>query len=600
MLTYRAMSRPAIVEAVEPRRLLAAVGESEPNGTLATADPIAVGDVLAGQIDPADDADLFRFESGPDDITDFVLDRDTDAFATIILFDENGDSFAIASGDLFFGPLELRLSFPGTFYLGVTGGDDLSDPVDGDGRTQFPGDPGPYTLSVVDANPDSADDDQTLATASPIALGQTVSGEITPATDVDLYRFDADAGQRVSIDADDGDFFGQLTTRLRLFDANGVELASDGDDRGNLDPQTINGYIEYEFDAAGTYYVGVSSNGNETYDPLTGDGDTTNGLSNTGPYTLTLFDGDANDQLDEAADTFPGSTIDGDLSVGGDVDLYEFTAFDGDYFVEADFGDDTLVRLFDAAGIELAAGVGGLVSPLLFDGEPYFLGISAVDNADYDPTTGGGDAGAATGGYLGSLQFTADPGDGGAPQLVDAFYEADPDSDLVDDADGPAVFFDFDRDVEEPDDDDVIGLTLARLPGGTAVDPGELNFEILDGPLGDDTRLAVVFEDGPPPDGSYRFTLPAGAVVADDGDVPLDQPVSAEFSTLAGDLDSDGTVNSADLLTLLQNFGTANQGFGGGDVNYDGVVNSSDLLALLQNFGATTDDDDDDDPSVLS
>jgi hypothetical protein len=51
--------------------------------------------------------------------------------------------------------------------------------------------------------------------------------------------------------------------------------------------------------------------------------------------------------------------------------------------------------------------------------------------------------------------------------------------------------------------------------------------------------------------------------------------------TCPADIDSDGTVNVTDLLTLLANWG----GTGDGDINDDGVVDVQDLLAILAAWG---------------
>lgn len=48
-----------------------------------------------------------------------------------------------------------------------------------------------------------------------------------------------------------------------------------------------------------------------------------------------------------------------------------------------------------------------------------------------------------------------------------------------------------------------------------------------------------------------------------------------------GDVDGDGCVNDADLLTVLFNYGD----FGTGDVNRDGIVDDADLMIVLLNFG---------------
>jgi hypothetical protein len=48
-----------------------------------------------------------------------------------------------------------------------------------------------------------------------------------------------------------------------------------------------------------------------------------------------------------------------------------------------------------------------------------------------------------------------------------------------------------------------------------------------------------------------------------------------------GDVNGDCTIDDADLLAVLFNFG----GSGDGDVNSDGVVDDADLLTVLFNFG---------------
>lgn len=50
-----------------------------------------------------------------------------------------------------------------------------------------------------------------------------------------------------------------------------------------------------------------------------------------------------------------------------------------------------------------------------------------------------------------------------------------------------------------------------------------------------------------------------------------------------GDVNGDCTIDDADLLTVLFNFGSS----GDGDVNRDGVVDDADLLTVLFNFGSS-------------
>jgi hypothetical protein len=57
--------------------------------------------------------------------------------------------------------------------------------------------------------------------------------------------------------------------------------------------------------------------------------------------------------------------------------------------------------------------------------------------------------------------------------------------------------------------------------------------------------------------------------------------------TCQADLNSDGTINGADLSVLLSNFGTTNATPQQGDINVDTVVNGADLSVLLSEFGNT-------------
>lgn len=53
----------------------------------------------------------------------------------------------------------------------------------------------------------------------------------------------------------------------------------------------------------------------------------------------------------------------------------------------------------------------------------------------------------------------------------------------------------------------------------------------------------------------------------------------------AGDVNGDGPVNNADLLTVLFEYGT--QGDTVADLNGNGVVEDSDLLTVLFEFGSS-------------
>ncbi|MEB3356616.1 MAG: serine hydrolase [Synechococcales bacterium] len=106
--------------------------------------------------------------------------------------------------------------------------------------------------------------------------------------DVDFYSFNLEAGQTVSLDIDteeslvDGvinfravvypalsEILQTFDTELRLFDADGNELAFNNDGAAPDEDFSRDPFLEFTAEAAGTYYVGVSQLGNRNYDPFT-------------------------------------------------------------------------------------------------------------------------------------------------------------------------------------------------------------------------------------------------------------------------------------------------------------------------------------------
>ncbi len=133
-------------------------------------------------------------------------------------------------------------------------------------------------------------------------------GDANGSQDVDFYEVELGLGDRLTIDVDtlgDGP-----DTHLRVFDSNGVEVASNalGTAPAYLngiltnpldpdvplpdpdDPTTLSDsdpYIDFTAAAPGTYYVAVSSQGNESFDPLTLSG-RVEGNGGTGLYGISV------------------------------------------------------------------------------------------------------------------------------------------------------------------------------------------------------------------------------------------------------------------------------------------------------------------------
>ena len=202
---------------------------------------------------------------------------------------------------------------------------------------------------------------------SPIIDSIGSDGSNVRANDVDVYRFVLASPGTLSIELTaDPNNPNNFDSYLRLFDANGNEIANN-DDIG-LDNQYSRLDVSLE---PGTYYVGVSGVANVSYDPnVPGSGiagDTGNyalnfSLNNQDPNGLVSGASEINLGSDREPLAFPGAigTDYGEEVGASDVDLIKIVAPDnGVLFVdidtpyENDFVDSYL-RLFDANGNEIA------------------------------------------------------------------------------------------------------------------------------------------------------------------------------------------------------------------------------------------------------
>ncbi|HTK77796.1 MAG TPA: SdrD B-like domain-containing protein [Gemmataceae bacterium] len=122
--------------------------------------------------------------------------------------------------------------------------------------------------------------------ASQISVGGSVNAAIANVTDMNLVRFTVHSGQRVGFDVDRASG-SSLNSLLRLFNAAGQPIASNDDAAAPGETAGPDSFLSFTFNAAGTFYVGVSNNQNRSYNPLTGAGD--NGAGSTGAYKLSLI-----------------------------------------------------------------------------------------------------------------------------------------------------------------------------------------------------------------------------------------------------------------------------------------------------------------------
>jgi hypothetical protein len=116
------------------------------------------------------------------------------------------------------------------------------------------GDSAPHKLLVEKTIPVVAEKEPNdgFRQAQAIALPQAVDGTISRNQDVDVYRFDGKAGQRVVIEVLAARYGSALDSFLMLHDADGRLLATSDDIEGSTDSR-----VEAVLPQAGAYFVSV-------------------------------------------------------------------------------------------------------------------------------------------------------------------------------------------------------------------------------------------------------------------------------------------------------------------------------------------------------
>lgn len=248
-----------------------------------------------------------------------------------------------------------------------------------------------------------------------------------PGRDVDLFKFDATAGQKISIEVT-GEHNQALQPVVRLFNSAGVQIAiATPNPTSGPSERTL---LDFPITTAGTYYVGVSGAGYNNYDPaIANSGSPANLQGATGIYSILVRDavtprgvgavatdalgdgkGDTNDTRATSIDTtgllsFSGTALIGDnINSVVDVDLYKFGARFGDVFkirADATAGStlvpqirvlDSLGNVVSGAGIFDADAIGGFT----FTPPQSSFGAGVNNNVFYIEVSG---AAASTGGY---------------------------------------------------------------------------------------------------------------------------------------------------------------------------------------------------------
>ncbi|MEQ8766780.1 MAG: pre-peptidase C-terminal domain-containing protein [Planctomycetota bacterium] len=344
--------------------------EVEPNDDLGSATPVAYGDRVFGTIDPSGDEDFYSFTASGADTISIDLDGTQDGFSidtTLELLDAGGVSieFDDDDDDYALDSIILNATLPGagTYYFVVRafsgGGPDAG-----------------YTASLqltgASGTQESEPNDDDV-TATPAAIGSSVSGVIDPAGDIDFFSFAGTAGSTIRIDVDAGGLTqvpsaSTLDSIIEVFDPNGVSIAFN-DDGGSLDSDVL---VTLPIDGVYTVSIEAFAGGGSLTD--TYDMDITPFFSSV----LSLpgvVESEPND--DSASATFVGlNNLGSGVLEAGDADFFSFDAQVGDVIIidvsARTFGSslDSVIDVFDPNGIGVATnddgGEGSLDSFVLF------------------------------------------------------------------------------------------------------------------------------------------------------------------------------------------------------------------------------------------
>ena len=447
------------------------VDDEDPDNTISEAIDSGVTSkgeregVVSGEIDPALDADLYQIQLAQGDGVYLDLDAksiDSQLDSYLRIFDSQGNELTFDDDDdaNFIGDsnsdsaIAFAPSTPGEYYIGVSDAGNLEyDPING--RTNFSSNvtspfstTGSYDLKINIASivgDEDADNTILEAIDSNISSTGTTSTVLTDSiasmSDVDIYSFQLDAGQGITLDLNAATQDSDLDSYLRIFDSEGNELAVDDDDDKNVvaENTTADSLLNFVADTSGEYYIGVSSQGNSTYDSVNGSTNFSNTLGfSTGDYELAMdispvvADSDLDNTISEAIDTEVGSTKERSITVSdtiasaSDVDLHEFQLNAGDTVtldIDAAIQEsnlDSVLRLFDSTGNEIINNDDGIASNdsstdsfIEFTAEingEYYVGVSSFPNFEYDPINGStnfsNDLGTSSGDYDLTISIT--------------------------------------------------------------------------------------------------------------------------------------------------------------------------------------------------
>jgi hypothetical protein len=216
-----------------------------------------------------------------------------------------------------------------------------------------------------------------------------VSLASNPVPDIDLYRIGLQSGDALHLNI----LTSTLNAYLRLFDAQGQELTS-----------AQGGLLDYTALADGVYYIGISGNNNQKYDPLTGAS-----AAPTSAGTLTLqvtrtatattnSSGDVGDTLAQAQELIvaAGSSTTVNVTIGdsgnsNDVDMYRLMLAAGDtvQLSTPNGSVDGYARIFNQLGQMVSSTDDSPLNYVVPSTGIYYIGLSGYPNYAYNPNVAG-------------------------------------------------------------------------------------------------------------------------------------------------------------------------------------------------------------------
>ncbi len=205
------------------------------------ATPAALGEAIEGVLELGSDADVFMFEAAAGELYQIDVAPGTLENPTVRLRDADGLQLGYNDdyGDTLASRLRREATDAGPHYVAV----------EGYGT-------GTYTLTVTVL--DFVDDHGNRnAEATPVTLGEAVGGVLDYDEDVDVFLFEAAAGELYQIDVAPGTL---ENPTVRLRDADGLELAY-YDDLATRPASRL----YWEATNSGPHYVAVEGYGAGTY-----------------------------------------------------------------------------------------------------------------------------------------------------------------------------------------------------------------------------------------------------------------------------------------------------------------------------------------------